>query len=156
MTSKDYVHRKIYPSKIFGGIGFICAGMVIVIIFKTIGVMPQLLLIGGMAAIPIGVLTILLGFGRECIQCKQELENRVISVSGKMKKELRNAFDSSDINNVTKLIQTNKSERALNAIEVKCIFCAKCRSVTFLKVAGWPKIFYAGDGVEKLLTAVIE
>lgn len=147
---KGLIARKFVPGTMLLGLALSAGGVLILVLFATvIPVMPMLVLIGAMLAVPVGVLVALSAFDHQCLRCAVPLKMKILTVPAAAKARLKTAVGAGNVQAIAQLAERGNSA-SLNAIQVKCAYCPTCESVARLKVAGWPPQVIQGEDVEHL------
>jgi len=144
----DYFKTKFLAYRLLMGLGVLCTGALILILFHDVmDAVPRVLLIGALLALPVGALTALSAHARACVACGGELETTVMAAPAEAQATLESASAWAIQQTLSVPARADLAAparaRVVRAIRMKCSYCPACRTHALLKVAGWTALVVA-------------
>jgi hypothetical protein len=149
------IGRKFSPSTVLFGVGLIAAGALVLLLFHyVLHVMPLVVVIGALLALPAGVACILFSFVPACLNCNKELQVKTLKLAPSARAALKQAYEHGSVKDMLAVMSTNAGSKEAGAIRLNCWSCPQCQAVGYLKATELKERPISGPDVRSVLAAM--
>ncbi|WP_375771805.1 hypothetical protein NR798_13225 [Archangium gephyra] len=135
---RDVITRKATPKNFFVGLGIVLGSITIIYLFyNVIPVMPDVVIIGAMLGVPVGIFTMATLYTDACARCDRLLQPIRISAPQPRLERIVESLRSSDMNTALQLMAALAPE---HSPQLELAFCPSCQATAVCKAPKEPVV----------------
>jgi hypothetical protein len=143
---RDVITRKATPKNFFVGLGIVLGSITILYLFYTvIPVMPQLVVVGAMLGVPVGIFIMASLFAEACARCDRLLQHIRISAPQPRLERIVESLRSGDMNTALQLMAAQAPE---HSPQLELAFCPSCQAAAVCKAAREPVVLRGASATQ--------
>lgn len=146
---RGVVTRKATPKNFFIGLGIVLGSITVLYLFyNVIPIMPDILVIGAMLGVPVGIFTMATLFEDACARCDRLLQSIRIRAPQERLERIVESLRSSDMDTALRLMGGSAPE---HAPQLELAFCPSCQAVAVCKAAKAPVVLQGANATQLIL-----
>ncbi|MFY0524757.1 hypothetical protein ACN28I_16890 [Archangium gephyra] len=143
---RDVITRKATPKNFFVGLGIVLGSITTIYLFyNLIPVMPQLVVVGAMLGVPVGIFIMASLFAEACARCDRLLQHIRISAPQPRLERIVESLRSGDMDTALQLMAAQAPE---HSPQLELAFCPSCQATAVCKTAKEPVVLRGASATQ--------